>query len=329
MVSQSTVENAYQQLMAEGYIRSEPRRGFFVEPYTPPLGERPAPPEEAGALPDRPLPVYDFSTASVDTDIFPYRGWIKLFKETLYAQPELLKRGDSLGEKELREALSAFLYQYRHVRCQPEQIVIGPGAETLLSSLMYLLPKAPLAAEDPGFHGVYRMAARQGFPILPIPADGQGMDIGALQKSGARYAYVTPSHQFPLGSAMPIGRRMGLLRWAQEGEGRYVIEDDYDSEFRHTTRPIPALQGMPGGGRVIYLGTFSRSLAPSLRIAYMALPRALLGRYQEEEGSRGNSVSRFEQRTLSRFILGGHYARHLRRAGLVYARRCQALRKRC
>ena len=153
------------------------------------------------------------------------------------------------------------------------------------------------------------------------------MDVDLLAQSGAQLAYVTPSHQFPLGLTMPIARRRLLMRWANEQPGRYIIEDDYDSEFRHDIRPISALQGMEGGSRVIYLGTFSRSLAPSLRIAYMALPEDLLSAYAEGFGRQGNSVSRFEQRTLSRFIADGHYFRHLRRAGPVYARRCNALKQ--
>lgn len=324
-LSRSTVETAYAQLVAEGYITSRERSGYFVASYSPPLGESPLPPTSRMGLHKEASPRYDFSTSAVDTDIFPYRSWIGLFRETLYAQPELLRRGPGLGEPELREALSTFLYQYRNVRCEPGRIVIGAGIEALLFNLMLLLPRAEMAVEDPGYQGLRRMAKHLDFPLLPIPVDSQGMDLEALRQSGARYAYVTPSHQFPMGSAMPIGRRAELIRWAQEAGGRYIIEDDYDSEFRHATRPIPAMQGMPGGGRVIYVGTFSRSLAPSMRIAYMALPAELLERYEAAFGRQGNSISRFEQRTLSRFMLSGQYQKHLRRAGLVYARRCAAL----
>lgn len=326
-LSQSTVENAYAQLLAEGYVASRPRSGFYVEALPEPLGERPLPPVTRSAPRPPSEPAIDLSTSSVDTDIFPYRSWIRLHRETLTAQPELLKRGLHQGEPELREALSTFLYQYRNVRISPEQLVIGPGVESLLSLLMQLLPPGSvIAAEDPGYQGIQRIAARQRCPLIPVPADQQGMDVGALDASGAALAYVTPSHQFPLGLTMPIGRRLALMRWANERPDRFVIEDDYDSEFRHDIRPIPALQGMEGGSRVIYLGTFSRSLAPSLRIAYLALPEALTQDYLRAFGRQGNSLSRFEQRTLSRFIADGHYAKHLRRAGLVYARRCAQLK---
>lgn len=327
-LSQSTVENAYAQLVAEGYVLARPRSGYFVQALPQPLGERPAPPPPE-ALPATPsAPEIDLSTSSVDTDIFPYRSWLRLHRETLTAQPELLARGLHQGEPELRLALSSFLYQHRNVRCSPGQLAIGPGIESLLSLLMLLLPEGSvIAAEDPGYQGIHRIAHRQRCPLIPVPADQEGMDVDALRRSGAQLAYVTPSHQFPLGLTMPIGRRLHLMRWANEAPGRYVIEDDYDSEFRHDIRPIPALQGMEGGSRVIYLGTFSRSLAPSLRIAYMALPEELLALYLRDFGRQGNSLSRFEQRTLSRFIADGHYLRHLRRAGLVYARRCAQLKQ--
>lgn len=326
-VSQSTVETAYGLLTAEGFLEARDRSGFFVLPIQALQSPRPAPPRgKAAEMAPTAPPRFDFSTSSVDTDIFPYKTWVKLFRETLYAHPDLLRRGEARGEIALRQALSAFLYQYRNVRCEPEQLIIGPGVDSLLADLFTLLPAdTVIAAEDPGYQGIHRIGQRHHLPIVPVQADEQGMQVEALRQSGAQLAYVTPSHQFPLGITMPVGRRSALLAWAGEQPGRYLIEDDYDSEFRHDTRPIPAMQGLPGGDRVIYVGTFSRSLAPSLRIAYMALPAELLPRYQQAFAHGGNTVSRFEQRTLARFIQDGHFARHLRRAGNVYTKRCQAL----
>lgn len=328
-VSQSTVETAYGLLTAEGFLEARDRRGFFVLPMQALQSPRPAPPREKPTQAEKPqAPRFDFSTSSVDTEVFPYKTWVKLFRETLYTHPDLLGRGEVQGEASLRQALSGFLYQYRNVRCEPEQLVIGPGVDSLLADLFTLLPQgAAIAAEDPGYQGIHRIGHRHRLSILPVQADEQGMQVQALRQSGAKLAYVTPSHQFPLGITMPIGRRSALLNWAGEQQGRYLIEDDYDSEFRHDTRPIPAMQGLPGGHRVIYVGTFSRSLAPSLRIAYMALPAELLACYQQAFYHGGNTVSRFEQQTLARFIQGGHFARHLRRAGNAYTRRCQALRE--
>jgi GntR family transcriptional regulator/MocR family aminotransferase len=151
------------------------------------------------------------------------------------------------------------------------------------------------------------------------------MDPEALERSGATLAYVTPSHQFPLGVTMPVGRRSRLLQWACAAPERYLIEDDYDSEFRHTSRPIPAMQGLDRQGRVVYLGTFSRSIAPAIRVAYLILPPALLERYRENFPLAASTVSRFEQESLRQFLVQGLYARHLRRVGNLYRRKCARL----
>lgn len=325
-VSLSTVENAYALLVAEGYLRAEDRRGFFVEPVLPLARRDLPPPEPATRAASAPTTRYDLSTSSVDTGAFPYLTWSRLMRETLRNHRELLANGDPAGESELREALSDFLYRRRGVRCDPEQIVVGAGVDYLLTQLMYLLPKdARLAMEDPGYQGAARVARLHHRTALPVPVDAQGMAVEALARSAADIAYVTPSHQFPMGVTMPIGRRTQLLHWAQGAPGRYIIEDDYDSEFRHLLRPVPAIAGLHDGGRVIYLGTFSRSLAPSLRIAYMVLPQALRREFRALQPSGGCTVSRFEQQTLARFVSEGHYARHLRKMGIVYARRCAAL----
>ncbi len=326
-VSLSTVENAYALLVAEGYVRTEDRRGFFVEQVLPLHGQDAKAPEipvPETARADAPR--FDLSTSSVDTGAFPYLTWTRLMRETLRNHQELLSNGDPTGEPELRQALCDFLYRRRGVRCVPGQIVVGAGIDYLLMQLMYLLPAdASLAVEDPGYQGAARAARLQGRAIVPVPVDAQGMAVDRLARSDASIAYVTPSHQFPMGVTMPIGRRTQLLHWAQDKPERYIIEDDYDSEFRHQLRPVPAIAGLHDGGRVIYLGTFSRSLAPSLRIAYMVLPPPLAQAYKRLLSAGGCTVSRFEQQTLARFIAEGHYARHLRRMGIVYARRCQAL----
>ena len=233
----------------------------------------------------------------------------------------MLLLGDARGDPELRNALAEFLRQYRGVLCRPEQIVLGAGGEYLLDLLIRLLgPEAAFALEDPGYGGAYRAIADAGRAFSAIPLDGEGLDAARLAASGASVAFVTPSHQFPTGITMPAGRRAQLLRWAQGAPGRYIIEDDYDSEFRHTTRPIPAMQGMDGE-RVVYLGTFSRTIAPSIRASYMVLPEALLRAHQEKYARSASTLSRFEQQTLRLFLERGLYARHLRRVGALYRRR--------
>lgn len=324
-VSVTTVEAAYQQLLSEGYILSRPRSAHVVAALQP-LPRGPALPAADREEPPAPPPRFDFSTSACDAGLFPFKAWARLFKETLYQGPELLQRGHAQGDWALRLALSGFLSQTRGLSAPPGRIVIGAGGDYLLGVLLQLLPGGTVvAAEDPGYHGIYRACIRQGLPCLPIPCDEEGMDARRLSQSAASVCHVTPSHQFPLGISMPVGRRTELLHWASKAPGRYLIEDDYDSEFRHSLRPLPALQGLDGAGRVIYLGTFSRSLAPSMRLAYMVLPEPLLAVYHRQHIRSGETVSRFEQQTLARFIQEGHYQRHLRRAGRVYANRLERL----
>ena len=326
-VSLSTVETAYGMLVAEGYLQSQPRSGYRVCSLLPldapaasvPQSPVPAPVPAAPALSDV------FSTAAVDTHIFPSSVWASLTREAL-KDPELLQRGDPQGDLPLREALCDFLRSCRGVRCRSEQVVVGAGMEYLLSVLFQLFdPAVPVALEEPGYNAAYRTLENLGRSAVPVPVDRQGMVPDALAASGAGVAYVTPSHQFPTGAAMPAGRRTELLRWAYAAPHRYLIEDDYDSEFRYASRPIPAMQGMDTGGRVVYTGTFSRTLAPSIRAAYLILPEALLEVYKARFAHGASTVSRFEQQVLCRFLSSGQYGRHLRRAGSLYRARCAAL----
>lgn len=327
-VSMSTVEAAYSLLAAEGYVIPRPRSGYVAAQVVP-LATDPAahalPAREVESLSSSPWD-YSFSTGAVDTSVFPFASWARITKEAVYQNPELLQRGHPQGDLPLREALADFLAQYRGVRCRPDQVIVGAGADYLLSLVLQLLPdQRDIALEDPGYPAAYATALHHQRQVVPIPVDAEGMDPDALDRSGARLAYVTPSHQFPLGVTMPAGRRSRLLQWAYAGPDRYLIEDDYDSEFRHTSRPIPAMQGVDRRGRVIYLGTFSRSIAPAIRVAYLILPPTLLERYRREFPLAASTVSRFEQEALRRFLVQGLYARHLRRAGALYRKKCARL----
>ena len=323
-VSVSTVDAAYQQLAAEGYLESRPRSGFYVMD----CAGLPAP----AALPALPAPPpaprwrFDLGTSGADPALFPFRTWGRIQKELLYSRPELLGRGHGQGDEALRAALAAHLEQYRGVRCTSEQIVVGAGIEYLLGLLAHLLGPSPLVAvEDPGYRRARRVLENEGVPCVCVPVDRQGLSVEQLAAGKANVAYVTPSHQFPTGAVMPAARRAALLRWAARQPGRLVIEDDYDSEFRFATRPLPSLQGMAGGQGVAYVGTFSQSLAPSIRIAYMVLPPPLLEAYRERYGSYASTVSRFEQQTLCRFLTEGHFSRHLARLRSRYQKRAAAL----
>ena len=303
-VSVNTVDTAYQMLAAEGYLTARERSGFTVQEYLAlPQGVQPpaAPSAPVAAHPaDTAPPVqFDLSTRGVDPGLFPFRTWARLQKELLYSAPELLTPGDARGDAALRQALAEYLAEYRGVQCDPEQLVVGAGLEYLLGLLA---------------------------PLLPGPA-ADGLSLTALSASDAAVCYVTPSHQFPTGVTMPAGRRAELLHWAARAPGRrYIIEDDYDSEFRFDTRPLPSLQGMAGAdGPVVYLSTCSRSLAPGIRIAYMVLPRQLLGAWQAKYRLYSGTVGRFEQQTLARFITGGYFTRHLARERTAYKARRDAL----
>ena len=328
-ISVVTVEGAYGQLLAEGYIRSEPKRGFYVSrldaPAPPaPVPQAPASPsgEEESWAPD-----YDFSTNAVDTARFPFSTWAKLMRQVLSAgDSRLLSVLPPQGIPELRQAIVEYLRSFRGITASPEQVVVGAGSEYLTSLLFQLLGReGGYAVEDPGYPKAGKLLSHQGALVCPIPLDESGLRVDALRWSGARVAHVTPSHHFPLGIVMPIARRQELLAWAGEREDRYIIEDDYDSEFRFSGRPIPALQSLDQNGRVVYLNTFAKSLAPSLRIGYMVLPPQLAERFRREFLFYSSTVPSFEQYTLARFLEGGHFERHIARMRVEYRERKAAL----
>ena len=320
-VSRSTVETAYELLRAEGWVTVRPRSGFYAADYVPLREPAEAPAFRPSVQPAQKQAEPLFSTSAVDVSRFPYASWAKLYKEVVYNSPELLQRGDPQGEWSLRLALTRMASEFRGVRCDPEQVVVGAGMETLLEQLITLFgPETVYAVEDPGYPAIERSLKARGRAIRCIPLDEGGMQTEALEQSGAAVAYLTPSHQFPMGVTMPASRRSRLLRWAAEG-GRWIIEDDYDSEFRYGGRPISSMQGMDRHGRVIYMGTFSRSLAPAIRLAYMVLPPELLARFRALFGRQQPTVSRYEQTVMARFLDEGFYARYLRRVGNLYAER--------
>ena len=270
-ISRSTVELAYEQLLSEGYIETKPRRGVFVaqidELYQ--FGRKKQQKEEVH-VEQRQVYRYDFSPSGIDLKSFPYAVWRKLSREVLLDdRAETFHLGDSQGEYGLRSAISSYLHQARGVRCRPEQIIVGAGNDYLLMLLINILGRdRKVAFETPTYKQAYRLFAHLAEEVCTVEMDQSGMRADLLEKSGAQIAYVMPSHQFPLGVVMPIGRRMELLKWADRGD-RYIIEDDYDSEFRYKGKPIPALQGYDAHDRVVYLGTFSRSIAPALRMSYI------------------------------------------------------------
>ena len=326
-VSRSTVELAYEQLLSEGYIESAPYRGFFVaqidELYQLKKGEK----KPGRKKEKKKVYRYDFSPNGVDLNSFPYNVWRKLSKDILVDdKTELFRTGDPQGEYGFRNAICNYLYQARGVNCSPEQIVIGAGSDYILMLLGIVLGKThKIAFEDPTYKQAYKVIQTQGYQTVPVAMDKYGMEIPELEKSGADIAYVTPSHQYPTGIVMPIGRRMELLKWAYREAGRYIIEDDYDSEFRYKGKPIPALQGYDAQDKVIYLGTFSKSIAPAIRLSYMVLPKNLMEEYQRKASFINSTVSKVDQQIVQRFIEEGYYERHLNKTRALYKNRHDVL----
>lgn len=329
-VSNTTVELAYGQLLAEGYISSRPRSGFFVQDvgelaYALPAVIPAAGPASAPRTGDSFR--YDFSPGRIDTESFPFDAWRKQAKSVIdESSADLLLLGHPHGEAELRREIALYLNHSRGVSCTPEQVIIGSGTEQLMPLVIRLLGADTVyAIEDPGYpltHHIFRQNDRR---AIPVPVDGEGIRVELLGETGADAAYVTPAHQFPTGAVLSAHRRNQLLSWAAEKPGRYVIEDDYDSEFRYGGIPVPALQGMDPNGRVLYISTFSKSLMPSLRIAYMVLPRQLLPRYRELFAHYASTVPRFDQQILAGFMRDGAFSRHLNRMRKVYRRKYTAL----
>lgn len=319
-VSRSTVDMAYMQLVSEGYIESIPRRGYFVcdlEGMLQLPQEVPAVsvPEEEPAGTCR----FDFDINGIDENGFPFHQWGKISRQVLREGPKLFRLGDPRGEKSLRCVLASYLHHARGVSCSPEQIVVGAGNDYLLMLLRVILGgNRRIAMENPTYKSAFLCFSHLGYEVMGIGMDACGMRVEELKRSGADTAYVMPSHQFPMGSVMPLKRRMQLLSWASDEEGRYILEDDYDSEFRYRGKPIPALQGYDNHDRVIYLGTFSKSIAPAIRISYMVLPKSLIAAYEKRGRDFSVTVSRADQKIIETFIRDGHYERHLNRMRAIY-----------
>lgn len=321
-VSRSTINLAYEQLMSEGYIEAVAGSGYYVAEIEGLLSIK-----KQSDSPNRPIHKkekkkwnYDFSPRGIDLSSFPYNTWKKINKEVLTdVNKELFAIGDPQGEIGLRHAIVNYLYSARGVRCEPEQMIIGAGNEYLLILLHQLLGmSAKIAIETPTYKQAYRVLSSLGHEIQTIEMDHYGMRIDKLEESGCNVAYVMPSHQYPTGIIMSIKRRLELLSWTKQAPNRYIIEDDYDSEFRYKGKPIPALQGIDRDETVIYLGTFSRSIAPAIRISYMVLPRPLLNLYQKYFAFYASTVSRIDQEILTRFLSEGHYERHLNKMKALY-----------
>ncbi|ASB90322.1 PLP-dependent aminotransferase family protein [Bacillus sonorensis] len=326
-VSQTTVEHAYEQLTAEGYLISRPRKGWYAAEAEGSLNETLSPPLPGPTAADETPPsrhIIDFHHGHVDLRGFPFSLWKKTMAKAA-EQIELFQSGPPAGDLSLRMMIAAYLRESRGVMCTPEQVIIGAGTPILLELLCRMFEKGTaIGFENPGFHRSKTVFKTGGFQVIPISVDNSGIAVDELRQHELKLAYVTPSHQFPLGMVMPIGRRLQLLDWAAS-EDAYIIEDDYDGEFRYAGQPIPSLQGLDQNSRVIYMGTFSKSLIPSLRVGYMVLPVPLVKEGQKLASLYKQTVSRHVQWAIAHVMQNGDWQRHINRMRTLYRKKRKAL----
>ncbi|WP_413304410.1 PLP-dependent aminotransferase family protein [Bacillus sp. 1P10SD] len=328
-LSTTPVEMAYQQLVAEGYIKSKPKSGYYVEKIQETFQI------QADLINSRALSSsdqfseFDFHMSKNDFTQFPFKEWKLAYHYSLDSlHLNTLFYGDRQGEVGLREQIARYVRKIRGVRCSANQIIIGAEQQNLISLLSYILKQKflQLAVEDPGYPLAPETFRLNGFSVTPIPLDEDGISIQDLYSSGAKIVCVTPSHQFPIGITMSLDRRMELLKWSTDVNG-YIIEDDYDGEFRYYGNPVPSLQGMERRNNVIYLGSFSQVLAPAIGVSYMILPEQLLPDYHEiknyllnEQGS-----SKLHQHALEYFMKQGYLEKHIRKMRNIYRKKHDCL----
>ena len=335
-VSVITVEAAYAQLIAEGYVRAEERRGYFAcELSLAARGGRRDGARLRGDAGRAGVPEGDPMTPSLAsgsaagsaaTALFPYQTWARVMRRTLTEESSatLAEAALAAGSPRLRQAIASYLREYRGMEVPAERIVIAAGSQTLYQLIVQLLGRErTFATECPGYPLLGRIYGAQNVHCASIPLSAGGIDIAALRESGASVAHVMPAHQFPTGVVMSAACRRDLLNWSRTDEarafsaagprGRFIVEDDYDAEFRMSGRPIAPLSSVDVAGRVIYLNSFTKSLGAAFRIAYMALPEELAVQFELNLGFYSNTVSPLEQLALARFIEQGHYERHVNR----------------
>jgi len=320
-ISVQTVETAYSQLVAEGYLYSVPKSGYFVEKIVKLNLSKPITVKDTSfSMQDEKSFKYDFQTNVVDQKNFPYLTWSKI--EKMATEEDIkgsLNKVDLMGYYPLRKEISAYLYQYRGMTSNPENILIGSGTDYFIM-IIALLVKAnsQVGLEDPGYPKLEKLYKAYKVKTIPVLLDKSGFDIQNIFKEPVDIVHVTPSHQFPSGKVMPVARRMELLEWANKKASRFIVEDDYDSEFRFLGNPIPAVKSMDYSGKVIYMNSFTKSIAPSLRISFMVLPDALLENLKTNYGFLTCPVSLFNQASLQRFMNSGLFERHLNRMKNIY-----------
>lgn len=346
-VARQTVVEAFEQLIAEGYVETRPASGTYVVETLPEqlLTTRPRPPRARPTLTAgvplskrgarlasthlSAVPDYagspPFQTGAPALDAFPFEIWARIANRLLLSRPvHLLAYREPEGYGPLREALAAYLGAARAVRCTPDQIVITAGAQQAMDLAARLLADAGDAAwiEEPGYVGARAAFKAADLRLVPVPVDDEGLDVEAGRNlcATARLVYVTPSRQYPFGVTMSLQRRRALLAWAAQAHA-WILEDDYDSEYRYAGRPLASLQGLDEADRVLYIGTLSKIMFPSMRLGYVVLPLSLVEAFTSGRALQGRHAPVIDQAVLAEFIAEGHLARHIRRMRSLYAER--------
>ncbi len=323
-LSTITIENAYDQLIGEGYMYAIPKKGYYVSDI--------AKLEKIQVLPRKSVKIhmpvkeeflFDFSSNRTEGAIFPFSVWAKVMRETIsLRENQLLTMSPAGGVYELRKAIADHLASFRGMDVDPDQIIVGAGTEYLYSLIVQLLGNDKVyCIENPGYRKLQQIYEKNNARCKYANMDEKGIVIEELVNAKADIAHVSPTHHFPTGIMMPISRRYELLAWANEKTGRYIVEDDYDSEFRTVGKPIPSLQSIDASGKVIYMNTFSKSLTSTIRISYMVLPEELANQFYQDLGFYSCTVSTFEQYALAGFISQGYFEKHINRMRLHYGKK--------
>lgn len=330
-ISTITIENAYEQLISEGYIYSVPKKGYYVADLKKSVIMAVEKTENWDVnlnIKDAEKKYFsDFTSNQTNSDNFPFSIWAKLIREILNDNRiDLMTNPPVGGIMYLRQAIAKHLKAFRGMNVRPEQIIVGAGTEYLYGLLIQLLGQdKKYAVEDPGYQKISKIYRSHNVICDNVPMDSKGIMRKELERLGTDIVHISPSHHFPTGMVMPVSRRYELLGWAVEAESRYIIEDDYDSEFRLVGQPIPTMQSIDDTGRVIYMNTFTKTLASTVRISYMVLPVSLLNIFYENLGFYSCTVSNFEQYTLGRFIEEGYFEKHLNRMRNYYCKKRDAM----
>lgn len=331
-ISVITVANAYAELIVEGYIFSIEKKGFFVAKVNQLFSENDSPKlnkninvffskNEKEKSEKKKTYFANFETNSICYEKFPFSLWSRVMREVLRSPHQsLLERAPSQGVEELRIAISVYLKRFRNMTVNKDDLIIGAGTEYLYNLVLQLLGREKIyAVEDPGYKKTFNVLTKNGAKCFPVEIDNKGILVDKLHEIKASVVHVSPNHHFPTGIVMPVARRQELLNWASDSlKDRYIIEDDYDSEFRFSGKPLATLQSADLNNRVIYINTFSKTLSPSFRISYMVLPSTLSEKFKQDFNFVSCTVSSFEQFALAAFMNEGYYEKHLVRMKNYY-----------